>query len=97
VTRVEFTPAAGDDLDDLVDFIARRNPTAAGEVRAAIVAAVTALAAPTPSLEGRAVTMQTGAPCRRWFVHPAVIYYERESGVLRILRVYHHAREPIVR
>jgi len=26
-----------------------------------------------------------------------VIYYRRESGVLTVLRVYHHAREPIAR
>ncbi len=97
MTRVEFSPTAGDDLEDLVDFIARRNFRAAMEVRASIIAAVNALAATTPTLEGRAVTMQTGAPCRRWFVHPAVIYYERQADRLRVLRVYHHAREPIAR
>ncbi len=95
--RVEISPEAGDDLEDIVEYISERNPAAGERIRAAIFDAITTLAGAEPGFDGRPVTMRTGAPCRRTFVHPAAIYYEREAGVLTVLRVYHHAREPIAR
>jgi plasmid stabilization system protein ParE len=34
-------------------------------------------------------------PVRRWPVPPYWIYYDRAGGDLRVLRIYHGAREPI--
>ena len=34
-------------------------------------------------------------PVRRWPVPPYWIYYDRAGGLLRVLRIYHGAREPL--
>jgi plasmid stabilization system protein ParE len=34
-------------------------------------------------------------PVRRWPVPPYWIYYDRAGGYLRVLRIYHGAREPL--
>ncbi len=40
-------------------------------------------------------TLTTGETCRRWYVHPVMIYYQRSPGMLRVVAVRHHAREPL--
>lgn len=95
--RVEFTDDAIDELNELVAYIAERDPGAAEKVRSEVFAAVLRLAERMPRLDGSAVMLRSGAGSRRWFVHPVMLFYEREEGVLRVLRVHHHAREPIER
>jgi plasmid stabilization system protein ParE len=34
-------------------------------------------------------------PVRRWPVPPHWVYYDRVGGTLRVLRIYHGAREPL--
>ena len=34
-------------------------------------------------------------PIRRWPVPPYWIYYDRTGDILRVLRIYHGAREPL--
>ncbi len=46
-----------------------------------------------PRVEGRLVELEPGVDCRRHFVLPVVILYQREPGVLHVLSVRHHARE----
>ena len=55
------------------------------------------LAARDPRLDGREVELDTGERCRRIFVHPLTIYYQRAPGEVLIVRVYHHARQPLTR
>ena len=95
--RVEFTVDAADEFDEQVEYINQRNPDAAGRVRRDVMDAVAGLADEAPRLDGHPVTLQSGDRCFRWFVHPVVVFYEREPGVLRVLRVLHHARDPITR
>lgn len=95
--RVEFSPEALAELEELTAYIADRNPDAAERVRADILSAATRLALPAPRVDGPAAMLRAGAPCRRTFVHPVMIYYRRAPGVVQVLRVYHHAREPIAR
>lgn len=95
--RVVFVADAAADIEELAEYLDARNPSAAVRVRDAILASLSALAEHAPRLEGRPVTLRSGLVCRRWFVHPAVIYYARTPGLLTVLRVYHHAREPIAR
>jgi len=95
--RVEFTDDAIGELNELVAYIAERNPSAAEKVRSEVIAAVQRLAERMPRLDGPAVMLRSGAGSRRWFVHPVMLFYEREEGLLRVLRVHHHAREPISR
>jgi plasmid stabilization system protein ParE len=46
--------------------------------------------------EGPELTIASRArPIRRWPVPPHWIYYVRVAGELRILRIYHGAREPL--
>ena len=97
IDRVEFTVDAADELDELVEYIDARNSDAARRVRRDVMGAVARLASEVPRLDGRPVTLQSGDRCLRWFVHPVVVFYEREPGVVRVLRVLHHAREPITR
>lgn len=95
--RVAITAAAAVDLEDLVGYIAERNPVAAERTREAILGEFIRLARLSPRLDGRVVTLRTGGACRRSFVHPAVIFYRRVPGVLEVVRVLHYARGPITR
>ena len=97
VDRAEFTVDAADEFDELVAWLDERNPDAARRVRRDVMDAVARLARDVPRLDGRPVTLLSGDRCLRWFVHPVVVFYEREPGVVRVLRVLHHAREPIAR
>lgn len=97
IDRVAIAAAAAIDLEDLVGYIADRNPVAGERIRASILAEFTRLARLVPRLDGREVTLRSGEVCRRSFVHPAVIFYRRTPGVLEVVRVLHHAREPIAR
>lgn len=94
---VEFSAVAHAELDEVLEYIAQRNPTAAIRLRAAIGAVLTALAAPAPRLDGPPALLTTGVPCRRCFVHPVTLYYDRTPGLIVVLHVHHHAREPIAR
>ena len=48
-------------------------------------------------LDGPAALLRSGRRCRRFPVAPVTVFYEREPGVVTVLRVYHHAREPLTR
>ncbi len=95
--RIDIAPEARIDLDEPLTFIADGNPRATRKLASEIDAAFVLLAAPTPHLEGAPVTLRSGVSCRRHLVHPVVIYYRRKPGMLDVLRVHHHAREPIAR
>ena len=95
--RIELSARARTDLDDLIAYLLERNPIAAVEVAEAIDGALIALAATAPRMEGRSVRLRSGAACRRHYVHPVVILYERAPGVLYVQAIHHHAREPIAR
>jgi plasmid stabilization system protein ParE len=41
------------------------------------------------------VVASRSQPVRRWPVSPYWLYYDRAGGVLRVLRIYHGAREPL--
>ena len=94
---IEFSAVARAELDEALEYIAARNPGAAIRLRAAIGAALTTLALPQPRVDGPAAQLTTGVPCRQRFVHPVTLYYDRAPGVVTVLHVWHHAREPIAR
>ena len=94
---VEFTTSARVELDEALAYLAARNPGAATRLRAAIGATLATLAAPHPRVDGRAARLHTGVPCRQRYVHPVTLYYDRAPGVVVVLHVWHHAREPIAR
>jgi len=94
---VELSAAARSDLEEVIDYIAERNPSAADRLRTAIRTALATLAAPAPRADGPAVTLDTGEGCRTWFVHPVTLYYRRGPGSVFVLHIRHHAREPIAR
>lgn len=95
--RVEFSPEALAELDEVVAYISERNPGAGERVLAAIMRTLATLAAPNPRTDGREATLDTGERCRRSFVAPVVIFYQRGPGLVAVLHVWHHAREPIAR
>lgn len=95
--RIELTEEARTDLREVVRYIVERNPAAGENLRSAIERTVAALALTAPRMDGVLVGLRDGSDARRVCVHPVAIFYEREPGVLRVLRVYHHAREPIAR
>jgi len=95
--RVDLAPLARVDLADMVEYVEERNQAAARELLAKVAATLATLASPSPRVDGPAVALVTGERCRRHFVYPVAIYYRRAPGVLDVLRIYHHAREPITR
>ncbi|TAK29391.1 MAG: type II toxin-antitoxin system RelE/ParE family toxin [Myxococcaceae bacterium] len=94
---VEFTTSARVELDETLEYIAARNPDAATRLRVAIGATLATLAAPHPRVDGPTARLSTGIPCRQRFVHPVTLYYDRAPGLVLVLHVWHHAREPIAR
>ena len=95
--RIVLSAEAIDGMEATVSYLAERNPVAAERVRIAILAALDTLACTAPRVEGRPAELEPGVDCRRHFVHPVVILYQREPGVLHVLSVRHHARAPIAR
>ena len=94
---IEFSPEARAELDDVIDYIAERNLAAALQAQSAIESVLDMLTTHEPRTDGPAVTLRKEGPCREWFVHPVTLYYQRVRGVLWIMHVHHHAREPIAR
>jgi plasmid stabilization system protein ParE len=95
--RVELSPEAVAEFDEALEYIAARNPSAATRLREAVALTLATLAAPHPRVDGPAARLNTGVPCRQRFVHPVTLYYDRAPGVVMVLHVWHHAREPIAR
>lgn len=94
---VEIAPEAARDLAAIVDHMAEHNPRAAATWTDDFRDALALLASLAPRLDGPSVRFLDGTPVRRWPVLPAVMFYQRTPGVLRVARVYHHAREPLTR
>lgn len=94
---VALTPEAEEDLAAFIAHLDARNPAAASAAYARIVDALELLASSSPRLDGPAVTLAGGRTARRFAVPPVTLFYRRTPGVLEVLRVYHHAREPLTR
>ena len=91
----KLTRRAQADLASLVDFSLRRFGS---EVAFRYVDKLerALLALDRGDFEGQELKIGSRArPVRRWPVPPHWLYYERVGGVLRILRIYHDAREPL--
>ena len=93
--RVLFAPEAEADLEELLDYIAERNPRAAAELEQRIFSIVERLA--SRELEGPEQRLLSGKIVKSWPVPPFRIYYQRAVDVLQIVRVYHQARRPLIR
>ncbi len=87
-----LTPRARLDLRDIVGYIAKDNPAAARNMKSAIMGACVRLGE-NPSI-GQFRADLTRKPVRFWPVHPNyLIIYDAASSPIRILRVYHAARD----
>jgi plasmid stabilization system protein ParE len=89
--KVRFVPRAARDLADIADYIAARNPRAAGNVRDAIIDAVKTVAA-FPRIGRR----QNVENVRRFVTrkYSYIIYYtvDEAADELAILSIRHSAR-----
>ncbi|WP_394822654.1 type II toxin-antitoxin system RelE/ParE family toxin [Pendulispora albinea] len=94
--RLKLTADARRDLRAYVFHVASENPRAAKREQARILAELSILI--DAPVEGPSVRVENWPrPARRWFVHPFRVYYERSKDAVVVLRLYHHAREPIER
>ena len=93
--KVVFAPEAERDLLAAVEFLSGRNPAAAVRLYTNVADIVGRLA--EGDFEGPEQRLRSGAIVRSWPVSPYRIYYLREEGILRIIRIYHQARRPIIR
>lgn len=75
-------------------WIAERNPRAAAELAARISEIIERLA--SRELEGPEQRLLSGEIVKSWPVPPVRIYYHRTIDVLRIVRIYHQSRRPII-
>ena len=92
---IYFAPEAGEDFAAVVGYLVERNPTAAAAVGKRIFATIDKLA--RGDFEGAELALATGEIVRSWPVPPVRIYYQRHGNALWVVRIYHHARSPIVR
>jgi plasmid stabilization system protein ParE len=95
VAEFKLTRKAAADLEGLLDFSRERfGVTGALQLLGELEQRIRALA--RHDFEGPELRIASrDRPVRRWPVPPYWIYYERVGGVLRVLRIYHGAREPL--
>jgi addiction module RelE/StbE family toxin len=87
--RIRYTETAADELADILDYIAERNPAAAKALALRIESSIQALA-DFPELAQ--TTDETGV--RRLIIgrYPYVMFYTVEPDAIAILHVRHAAR-----
>jgi plasmid stabilization system protein ParE len=95
VTEFKLTRKASADLEGLLDFSRERfGIKGALQLLGELEHRIQALA--RHDFDGPALHIASrDRLVRRWPVPPYWIYYDRVGGVLRILRIYHGAREPL--
>ncbi len=69
--RLEISPQALEDIDQIVAFIEQRNPAAAEAYLSRLAEAFDMLASYEPRVDGPAVRFDDGEVSRRWPVLPA--------------------------
>ena len=89
--RFQLTPAAEDQIGDIVEFIAQDSEDAAVRVRNALYAAFELLAS-TPGI-GHWRQDLTEQPYKFWHVFSYHVMYDPESTPLKIIAVIHGARD----
>jgi plasmid stabilization system protein ParE len=90
-----YTEDAVADIVEAITYLNERSPSAAANLDERISECVARLA--DESFEGPVSRLRSGATVRSWHVPPFRIYYQRRTGELLIVRVYHQARRPIAR
>jgi plasmid stabilization system protein ParE len=93
--KIVWAPEAANDLEAAVTYLAERNPPSARKLAVAVFEVIEWLAS-TP-VEGPAYTLGTGEIVRGWPLPSFRIYYQRAEDSLRVVRLYHQKREPIIR
>jgi plasmid stabilization system protein ParE len=94
--RVTLSAEARRDRDLYLFHLWGHNPAAAAHEARRIAAALRRFAG--LPLEGIEVRIE-GWPraVREHYIRPFRVYYERRPGVLYVVRLHHHARDPIER
>jgi plasmid stabilization system protein ParE len=95
VSGYKLTKKAEADFEALVDFsVERFGAEAALRLISHLENRIEALA--RQDFEGPELIIASRArPVRRWPIPPYWLYYDRVGGILRVLRIYHGAREPL--
>lgn len=95
MATILFAPEAEEDLRELVEYLAERNPAAAARLGQRILSIIDQLAA--GDFDGPEQELTSGEQVRSWAVPPVRVYYQRQEDALWVLRIYHQARRPIAR
>ena len=90
-----WSPEAAADLETAIEFIAERNPSAAAKIADGILALIERLA--EEPILGPEHELSNGEIVRGWPYPPFRIYYQLTDDTLRLIRIYHQKRSPIVR
>jgi len=94
--KIEFAPEADDDFALAVGYLGPRNLAAAFDLSSAILTIIDDLAA--GRFEGpESVLRKSGERVRGWPVPPYRIFYVRDPGVFRVVRIYDQRRRPITK
>ncbi len=93
--KIEIAAEAVDDIANALNYVSARSEQAAERLRARIVEMMHRLA--NRDFEGPEDVLIGDGRARSWRVGAYRIYYQRIDDVFRVLRVYHHARRPIVK
>jgi len=91
--KVRWTPAARDDLDTAVSYVAERDVDAAEALLDRILDASEILA--DGRFDGPPARLEWAPSARAWLVPPFRLYYRREQDVLVVLRLYHVRQRPL--
>ncbi len=91
--KVRYSADAARDVLSAVEYVSARNPKAARVLYEDIRAVIRRIA--SGELEGPETVLLAGPRVRSWPVRSFRIYYQRTNTVLFVIRIYHHARQPI--
>lgn len=90
-----YADEAEAELTAHLEYVAVRSPAAARRILDEVTRTVEALAA--REYDGPEEQLLTGEIVRRWTGRTLIVYYQRELGLLRVLRVFDPRRRPIVK
>jgi plasmid stabilization system protein ParE len=91
MSRYILSPESRDDLDEIIDYIARDSPQAARRVMKKIKEAIVLLA--EMPMIGHLREDLTDEPLRFWPVYSCLVIYRAERKPLEVVRILHGARD----
>ncbi len=91
--KVVYSVLSKTELRETLEFISERSPEAALKLHRRVRSTVAALA--RRDFEGPKYVLSNGEVVHTWPTPPLKIIYQRAEDILLVVRIRHHAQEPL--